>query len=96
MNVIEPVLFVKVAKVDSEDARLLVRPAVEGQCIAGRNWVAHRVLSLGRRLFALSLQSHGSGLQGSSQGRTMHACPALVVISLQFPVFLCATMGTLR
>ena len=56
MNVIEPVLFAELAKVDLEDARLLARPAVEGQCIAGRNWVAHWVVSPGRRVCALSLR----------------------------------------
>ena len=73
MNAIETVLFVKVTKVDLEDACLLARPAAEGRCIAGRNWVAHWVVSLGRRVFALSLQSRGSGLQWSSKVRD-YAC----------------------
>ena len=33
MNAIEPVLFVKAAKVDLEDACLLVRPAVDGDAL---------------------------------------------------------------
>ena len=73
MNAIETVLFVKVTKVDLEDVCLLARPAVEGRCIAGRNWVAYWVVSLGRRVLALSLQSNGSGLQWSSKVRD-YAC----------------------
>ena len=67
MNVSDLILFVNVVKVDSEDARLLVRPAVGGQCTAGHNWVAHWVVSPGCQVRVSSLRGHGSGLRGSSK-----------------------------